>query len=135
MYSAAKTCAVQSRGESSTAIFSRTFEQSNAEIGIADPVVVKDNSTQLAISKTFLEGAGIDFCLGEVILTDDSPKELGMTQENGNHLSTKEIARRIEELVTQTPPDVVERMKQRMEEQRHLQAGGSSGELLSKRAG
>ena len=58
-----------------------------------------------------------------------------MTQENGNHLSTKEIARKIEELVTQTPPEVVERMRQRMEAQRHLQAGGSSGELLSKRAG
>lgn len=58
-----------------------------------------------------------------------------MAQENDNHPSTKEIARKIEELVTQTPPEVVERMRRRMEEQRDLQAGGSSGELLSKRAG
>ena len=104
-------------------------------MALANPGGFKDNGTQLAILKTFLEGAGIDFCLGKVISTEQSPKELGMTQENGNHLSPREIARRIEELVTQTPPEVVERMRQRMEEQRHLQAGGSSGELLSKRAG
>ena len=34
-----------------------------------------------------------------------------MTQQSGSHLNTKEIARKIEELVNQTPPEVMETMK------------------------
>ena len=58
-----------------------------------------------------------------------------MTQQNGNHLDTKQIARQIEELVNQTPPEVIERMRKRLEERRHLQAGANSGELMNKRTG
>lgn len=58
-----------------------------------------------------------------------------MTQQSGSHLNTKEIARKIEEFVNQTPPEVMERMKKRLEERRHLQAGANSGELMNKRTG
>ena len=58
-----------------------------------------------------------------------------MTQQNGNRLNTQEIARKIEELVNQTPPEVIERMRERLEKRRHLQAGANSGELMNKRTG
>ena len=58
-----------------------------------------------------------------------------MTQQSGDHLDTKEIARKIEQLVNQTPPEVMERMKKRLEQRRHLQAGTNSGELMNKRTG
>ena len=58
-----------------------------------------------------------------------------MTQQNDNRIDTEEISRRIEHLVNQTPPDVMERMRKRLEARRHLQAGANSGELLNKRTG
>ena len=48
-----------------------------------------------------------------------------MTQKNQNPLTKREIrelARKMEELVTNPPPEVVERMRKNLEEKRRLQA-------------
>ena len=57
-----------------------------------------------------------------------------MAQQEGNRPKPEEIARRVEQLVTQTPPEVMERMKQRLDERRSSTAT-ESGDLMTKRAG
>ena len=58
-----------------------------------------------------------------------------MTQQDGNRLDTEEISKRIEQLVNHTPPEVMDRMRKRLESRRRLQAGANSGELMNKRTG
>ena len=62
-------------------------------------------------------------------------EELVMTQNKGNQPEPKEIARQVEQLVKQTPPEVIERMKQRLEERRSSSVMDASGELMTKRVG
>ena len=57
-----------------------------------------------------------------------------MAQLQGNRPKPEEVARKVEQLVTKTPPEVMERMKQRLEERRYSTAS-ESGELMTKRAG
>ena len=55
--------------------------------------------------------------------------------KNYHELPTpEEIARKAEELVTRTPPEVIERMKQRLEKTRYSTAR-VSGDLMTKRRG
>ena len=61
-------------------------------------------------------------------------EESEMTQLQGNRPKPEEVARKVEQLVTQTPQEVMERMKQRLEERRYSTAS-ESGELMTKRAG
>ena len=57
-----------------------------------------------------------------------------MQQQQGNRPTSEEIARKVEQLVTQTPPEVVERMKQRLEAKRQS-AGREPDGSMAKRLG
>jgi len=57
-----------------------------------------------------------------------------MQQQQGNRPTSEEIARKVEQFVAQTPPEVVERMKQRLAKKRYLPPS-MSGDLMTKRLG
>ena len=57
-----------------------------------------------------------------------------MPEQQHDRPTPEEIARKVERLATQTPPEVVERMKQRLEEKRYSTVS-VSGDLMTKRLG
>ena len=57
-----------------------------------------------------------------------------MPDQQTNRPNLEDVAKKFEQLATQTPPEVVERMKQRLEKKRSSTAS-VSGELLTKRLG
>lgn len=57
-----------------------------------------------------------------------------MPQQQHDLPTPEEIARKAEQLVTQTPPEIVERMKQRLEKNRYSTVR-VSGDLMTKRIG
>ena len=57
-----------------------------------------------------------------------------MQQQQGNRPTSEEIARKVEQFVAQTPPEVVDRMKQRLAKKRYLPPS-MSGDLMTKRLG
>ena len=59
-----------------------------------------------------------------------------MTRRNNERPQPQEIAKQVEQLVTQTPPEVIERMTQRLEERRQSPTMSvPSSELMTKRVG
>ena len=57
-----------------------------------------------------------------------------MPEQQNNRPNLDDVAKKFEQLATQTPPEVVKRMKQRLEKKRFSTAS-VSGELLTKRLG
>ena len=58
-----------------------------------------------------------------------------MTQPRESRPNPSEIAKQVESLVTQTPPEVTERMRQRLEERRRSPTRSVSSEFMTKRLG
>ena len=58
-----------------------------------------------------------------------------MAQHSPRRVDAARIAKRVEQLVKQTPPEVMQRMNERLQERRKTPAEGVSDQLVHKRAG
>ena len=58
-----------------------------------------------------------------------------MPEEKPNRPDIEQMAEEVERMIRQTPPEVIQRMDERLQELRRTPATGPSRELLRKRAG
>jgi hypothetical protein len=58
-----------------------------------------------------------------------------MSNENPSRPDLAQMDEEVERMIRQTPPEVIQKMYQRLQELRRTPASGTSRELLRKRAG
>ena len=58
-----------------------------------------------------------------------------MANQSPRRVDAARMAKRVEQLVKQTPPEVIQRMNERLQERRKTPAEGMFDQLVHKRAG